>query len=126
MGSRLAHFCCEMTFNCELGNDDGTRRERFDRQDDCWYPANALADDLQSRRSLAIVPAFGCCCGPHRSGSGIKSSWSIKPRKWANAVKAIVLSLSKTPVSMLRSSAASVRLAEVTKSVCSSAITALA
>jgi transposase len=60
------------------------------------------------------------------AGSGRISSWSIRTRKCRDKLAAKARSRESTPTSMLRSKAASVRFAEVTKAASSSATTAFA
>ena len=67
-----------------------------------------------------------CTCDPHSSGSAHNSFLSINPRKWLVTLAARARSRIRTPSSMLRSKAASVRFAEVMKTASPSATTALA
>ena len=88
------------------------------------------ARDLGNITSKWLSPGwfqFRAGSGPtYRSGRARNRPRSIKPLKCASAVRAIVRSLRRTPASMLRSSAASVRFAEVTNRDSSSATTAFA
>ena len=62
----------------------------------------------------------------HDAGRGLSNSWSMRARKWPITLRASARSRTTSPSSMFRSSAASVRLADVTYTDCSSVTTAFA
>jgi len=88
---------------------------------------------LDSRRSAAVHPGHQRINQAtirrrsfHIIGKGCSIARSINPRKWLDTLAAKARSRTRSPTSILRSRAASVRLAEVTNTTSSSVTTPLA
>ena len=103
-----------------------TRLVGFLRGDDVVHVATRLLE-CEPRVRIDAGPICGAKPGiPYAAGRGRRRLSSIRRRKWRDTLAASGRSRTSSPSSMLRSSAASVKFAEVTNTASSSVTTALA